>query len=199
MKIDKKKTILLVMDYQNDIVHEKGKYAAWGLPAHVKEQNAIANTKKVLEAARKAGVRVVFVKVQYKKGYPEVSKAVAPFYKGLPQSGSLIEGDWGAEIHDELVPQKGETVVVKSRVNPFTNPKFEKELKGARTLILCGVATNFVVEETVREAAGKNYEVIVAEDCCASMGKEAHDFSMKNILPNFAVISSSGDIVAALK
>lgn len=71
-------------------------------------------------------------------------------------------------------------------------------MKGVDTLILTGVATNFVVEATTRTAADKDYRVIIAEDCCASMNKEMHEFTINNILPNLAIISNSKEICSSL-
>ena len=76
----------------------------------------------------------------------------------------------------------------------YTNPEFKKELEGFETLILTGVATNFVVEATARTAVDSGYEVIIAEDCCASVNKDLHDFTIKNILPNLAIISGVNKI-----
>jgi nicotinamidase-related amidase len=66
------------------------------------------------------------------------------------------------------------------------------------TLILTGVATNYVVEATARHASDDDYRLIILEDCCSSMNQEMHDFSMKNILTNLGEISNSDEIVAKL-
>jgi nicotinamidase-related amidase len=55
------------------------------------------------------------------------------------------------------------------------------------------------VEATARTAADLDYEVIVVEDCCASMNQEMHDFSIKAILPNMAKVISSEEFLRILK
>ena len=60
--MDANTTALLVMDFQNDIVHEKGTFAGVGLAAHVKRQKAIENTAAVLEKARRKGIKIVYIK-----------------------------------------------------------------------------------------------------------------------------------------
>ena len=52
-KIGKQKTALLILDVQNDIVHENGKYKDFGSPAHAKKQNIFQNIRKVLDKARR--------------------------------------------------------------------------------------------------------------------------------------------------
>ena len=192
MKPDK--TALLVMDYQNDIVHENGKFAAWGLAAHVQQQKAIENTAAMLTKARKAGVKVLYIKVEHARGYPEIKNSKIGMYQGMKEAGALIEGEWGAQIHDAVKPLQGEKVLVKRRINPFTIPTLEAELQGMETLLLAGVATNFVLEECARTAAANDYEVIVLEDCCASLNQAMHDFPIKNILPNLVIVTNSKEV-----
>ncbi len=194
MNCDGQKTALLVMDYQNDIVHENGKFAAWGLAAHVKQQQALENTAALLRNARKAGVKVIYVKVEHAQGYPEIINSKIGMYQGMKQAGALLEGEWGAQIHDVVKPQPGEPILIKRRINPFTIPQLRKELAGKETLLLAGVATNFVVEECARTAAAEDYNVVVVEDCCASMNQAMHDFPIKNILPNLVTVTTSKEI-----
>jgi nicotinamidase-related amidase len=63
-----------------------------------------------------------------------------------------------------------------------------------RTIVLGGVATNFGVESTARDAWERSYEIVVAEDVTSSFSAEMHNFSMQYILPRIAVISSSAAI-----
>jgi nicotinamidase-related amidase len=76
----------------------------------------------------------------------------------------------------------------------------ETILKNKRTgtLLLTGVATNFVVEGTAREASDRGYNVVVVGDCCASMNQEAHDAALSVALPFLSTISSSDEVIAAL-
>ena len=194
MALEKDTTAFLVMDFVNDIVHEKGAFAGLGIPAHVAKQHAIENTKTVIEKARKAGFPVIYVKVEYAAGYPEVKDVPAPIQQMTGQSGALLKGTWGTQIHDALAPLPGEQIFSKSRISPFTNPEFKKVVSAYKTLVLAGVATNFVVESTAREAGDAGYDVVVLSDCCASMNDAMHDFSMQNILPNFGRVMTSADI-----
>ena len=57
------------MDFINDVVHENGGFAGWGIPTHVKEQNAIENTMKVLAKARAESMKIIHIKVEYEEGW----------------------------------------------------------------------------------------------------------------------------------
>ena len=198
MEIDKNKTALIMLDFENDMLDEQGRLAGFGIAAHAKARNIITNARKLLEKARSEGIKVIYAKVEYSEGYPEIRNSKAPVQLGLPQTGALVKDSYGAEICNELKPLPGEIVISKSRINPFTNPEFEKQLTGIENLILAGVATNFVVESTARTAADLDYNVIVAEDCCASMNQEMHAFSVNYILPNLGSVVSSEEIYSAL-
>lgn len=185
------KEALILIDFVNDIINEKGKVARFGTPAHVIKQDAVAHTRLVLESARQKGTKVLFVRVGFQEGHPELTGVKAPFYAAHKTNNWLVFGTWGTEFHPDLHPLEGEVVINKSRVNPFTNPAFEEELESIDRIVLTGVATNLAVEETVRTAAAKGFEVVVLEDCCASNNQELHDFSIKNIMPKFATVLQS--------
>ena len=70
--------------------------------------------------------------------------------------------------------------------------------KGVKTLILAGIATNWVVESTTRYGAELGYDVTVLEDCCQGFTDEMHDFAFQNTLPYYATISSSADFIGSL-
>ena len=111
-----------------------------------------------------------------------------------------MEGSWGAAIHDAVAPQEGEAVVTKRGVSAFTASDLEPILKNRRigTLLLAGVATNFVVEGTAREASDRGYQVVVVGDCCASVSQEAHDAALSVALPFLSTISTLEETAAAM-
>ena len=192
-------TALLAMDFENDIVHEEGAFKDFGFAQMVKDNDVLGKTATLLTAARNAGVLVVYVSVKFRPGYPE-RPANAGLWQGLHGANALVEGTWGASIHDAVSPQDGEPVVTKRGVSAFMASDLEPILKNQRigTLLLAGVATNFVVEGTAREASDRGYNVVVVGDCCASVNQEAHDASLSVALPFLSTISSSDEVIAAL-
>ena len=88
----------------------------------MKQTNCLANTRKAIEASRKAGIPVIHVTVAFREGYPELSEK---FISMSRQVGALIEGSWGAQIHDEVGPQLGEIVVRKRAHSAFYGTDLE--------------------------------------------------------------------------
>jgi ureidoacrylate peracid hydrolase len=188
---------LLVIDFINDIVSPDGKVAKFGTPVHAEEQNAIANANRAIEQARQKGSKVIWIRVCFEQGHPELANAKAPFYIAHRENDWLVKGTWGTEFHADLLPRAADEVLLeKSRINPFTNPQLEAELDGIERVVLTGVATNLAVEETVRNAAARDLEVVVLEDCCASNNQEMHDFAVTSTFPKFARVSSSAEYAA---
>ncbi len=192
-------TALLAMDFDNDIVHEDGAFKDFGFAQMVKDNDVLGRTGRLIGAARNAGLLVVYVSAKFRPGYPE-RPANAGLWEGLQAANALIEGTWGAAIHDALTPQEGEPVVTKRGVSAFTASDLEPILKNKRigTLLMAGVATNFVVEGTAREACDRGYQVVVVGDCCASMNQEAHDAALNTALPFLSTISKLDEVTAAL-
>jgi len=148
----------------------------------------------VLAKAREAGIKILYITVSFDENYTGIKNSKAPLHKGM--SDLLIQGTWGAQIHEKVKPQ-GETVLNKSHISPFTIPEFPKAIEGMETLLLAGVATNFVVEACAREAADRDFEVIILKDCCATMNQEMHDFSLQ-VLSNLVQLKTADEICSEM-
>ena len=111
-----------------------------------------------------------------------------------------MEGTWGAAIHEAVAPKDGEPIVTKRGVSAFYGSDLAALLAagGIDTLLLCGVATNFVVEGTAREAADQGFNVVIVGDCCSSASQEAHDAALNTTLPFLSTISNLDEVIAAL-
>ena len=199
LTIDTARTALLVMDFENDVVHEDGAFKDFGFAAMVKQNDVFGKTTKLLDATRRSGVKVICISIKFRSGYPE-RPANCGLFEALVGANALVEGTWGAEIHEAVAPREGEAVVTKHGVSAFYGSDLAPILTtaGIGTLLLSGVATNFVVEGTAREAADRGYDVVIVGDCCASVSQEAHDASLTVALPFLATISNLDEVVAAL-
>lgn len=194
LELDREKTALLVMDCQDDTVHEEGGLAAWGFAAQVKERNLIASIKGAIAASRQAQIPVIYVTVAYRRDRSDVTENCG-FFSAVKSMPVLEEGSWGAAIHDELMPQPEDSLVVKKRISALAGTSLELLLRslGRTTLVLTGVATNFVIEGTARDACDAGYRVVVLEDCCAAASEEMHRFSVEKVLSLLATVTTSGE------
>ena len=107
---NKEITALLVIDPYNDFISEGGKI--WPrIKAVAEANNCVPNMLKVLNAARKAKLRVFYaMHHRYRPGDYETWKYVAPIQRAAWQRKTFEYGTWGGEFRAEFVPTPGEIV-----------------------------------------------------------------------------------------
>ena len=87
-----------------------------------------------------------------------------------PDATFFISGDRGTDIHDSVAHFEGEPIVYKHSPNSFLNTNLLKLLKSweIERVIICGMMTHMCVDATARAASDLGFQVIVAEDACAT-------------------------------
>lgn len=192
---------VVVIECQNDLIHESKaaqKGVSGGLARAVRDRAALPKIQRILVAARSKGVPVLYATIENLPGLPKPDCAIYRWSKGAQ---ILRPGTWGAAIHAEIKPEPGDLVVNRTlSIDPSYASALWATLRALRrrTLIVMGVSTNFAVEGTVRAAVNRMFDVIVVEDCCASVPEEWHRFSVENILPLISTVTSAEAVEAAL-
>ena len=191
LALDPRKSALLVMDYQEGILERI---------AGADREALLQRTAGLLAAARGAGVRVLYVVVGFRAGYPEGSPN-NPSFGVIKASGRFLPDDPGARIHPAVAPAEGEVIVTKHRVGAFLGTDLDMILRahGIDTLVLAGVATSGVVLSTLRYAADADYRCIVIKDGCADADPEVHGVLTGKVFPRQARVVSAERLLAALE
>ncbi|QTG16905.1 cysteine hydrolase (plasmid) [Agrobacterium tumefaciens] len=176
------RTALVVLHYQNDILHPNGKIKLGFGDAASNRDKVLNAAARLLEGARKAAVPVVHVRTA-RPATAGTFLENAPIFRNVVAAGAAVEGEWGSEFFEGLGPREGETIVTHNRVNGFYDSTLEMRLRalGATHLVIAGVATNSCVEHTARHAADVGYIVTVAEDACSASRSDAHEAALYNI------------------
>jgi nicotinamidase-related amidase len=65
--------------------------------------------------------------------------------------------------------------------------------------VLCGIATEFGVESTARDAYERGYELIFAADAMTGMHAESHVNAIERIFPRMGRVRTTEEITAALE
>src|SRR5690606_36236629 len=186
-----KDAIYLVLDMENDLIHEDGPNAKGPYGEQVRERGIIGKTRKALDKARAAGLYIGFVRVGFSPDYRECPPD-SPIFSGARKNGIFKLGQWGTEIHPDLGKQPEDFDIVKHRVSPFYSTGLQAVLsaKGIRRIYCSGISTNAVVQAMVREGHDRDYAMTVLEDCCCGMSAEEHDIAIKS-LQRFCRITNS--------
>ena len=175
-------SVYLVLDMQNELVHEEGPSAKGPMGPLLKERRTIENTQLAIERARAAGVKVGFVRVGFSEDYHECP-AGSPLFGGAAKAGMFKLGTWGTEIHPALDQRPGDIQVVKHRVSPFYSTTLMAQLSaaGIRRIYCSGVSTQAVVQACVRDAHDRDFQVVVIEDACCAHSEQEHQNSIQSI------------------
>jgi ureidoacrylate peracid hydrolase len=219
MSIDPARTAVIVVDMQNDFGAEGGMFARAGIDI-APIRKAIEPTKAVLTTARRAGVKVVYLKMEF---HPDLSNAGTPespnWIKHQPlrvgeyvtapdgsQGRILVRDTWNTEILSELRPVPGDLIVSKHRYSGFYGTDLDERLRslGIEYLIFTGCTTSVCVESTMRDAMFRDYRCILLADCAAEplgagLSRNNHEASLLVLQTLFGWISESAKFIGALE
>jgi nicotinamidase-related amidase len=126
-----------------------------------------------IEEARKEGIPVIYICDAHRAQDEEFKRWPAP----------AILGTKGAEVLEELKPEKTDFIVKKRRYSGFLGTDLDlllKELK-VEKLHLAGVLTNICVFFTAAEAAMRDYEVVVYRDSVAALSEKYHKSALDQL------------------
>lgn len=211
LHFEPQRTALMVVDMQNAYLSEGGYMHAAGFDiGHA--QATIEQTSRVIEAARAAGVTVVYLQNGWDARYVEAggpgvpnwhkSNALKTMRQRAELDGTLLaKGSWDYEIVDAVRPQPGDLVVAKTRYSGFFNTPLDSLLRSRdiRTLAFCGVATNVCVESTLRDAYHLEYFCALLADASTHAGPdETYRATLFNIETFFGWVSHAAAFLEAL-
>jgi ureidoacrylate peracid hydrolase len=200
MAINPATTAVVLIEYQNDFTSEGGILHS-AVETVMDKTNMLTNTKRMVDAARAAGVTVMHAPITFAKGYGELSAHPYGILKGVVDGQCFVKGSWGAAIVDELSPQEGDIVIEGKRgLDTFasTNLDFILRSKGITTIALGGFLTNCCVESTMRTGYEHGYQVVTLTDCMAATSSEEHDNAIAYDFPMFSKPTTSKDFIGDL-
>jgi nicotinamidase-related amidase len=131
-------------------------------------------SRKVLERAREVGFVIAHIHIAFLPDYSDLPRNCRLFRK-VQELGAVKLGSWGAEPYEGFEPLPGEIRLIHKGNSAFfaTGLQSILEARSITDLAVCGLATQFSVEHTVRDAADRGYRVTVLRDCCASANAAA--------------------------
>ncbi len=200
LRLDPGRCALIIQDMQNDVVMDGGAFADSGAPQHCREQNAIAHAAELAARCRELGIPVIHVWFVVQPGAPGVTLN-APLFEGLVATNAMVEGSWGVAPVAGLEPQPGDHIVRKMRMSAWEGTSLETILKaeGRDTIIETGAWTNMSIEHTARTGADKGYLMIIPEDACSTMNADWHRASVDYAMQNVAAVTTTAQVLAALR
>jgi ureidoacrylate peracid hydrolase len=209
VEIDPSRTALVVVDMQNAFGSKGGMFDKAGIDISG-IQEAVRPTAAAVEAARRAGIKVVWIKMGFQAelsdlGAEDVPNGFLFLHLGV-KDGVLARDEWGTDIVEELTPEDGEPVIYKTRFSAFYRTDLDELLRsyGAKHLIITGCTTSICVESTIRDAFFRDYHCILLEDCAAepmgrNLSRSNHEATVLLVERIFGSVSNSSDFINAVQ
>lgn len=200
-KVRPEQTALVVVDYQNDFVAPGGAFEKVGMFSE-KAAGLHDSIVETIEAVRRAGARIVFLRCEYStpdnRFLSEVFLDQARRnFKGLYHEVLVCApGSLGADFYGEVQPQPDDLVVTKHRFGGFDGTDLDLVLRtnGIRTLVFSGIVTHVCVESTVREAFFHDYFNVVLRDVVGGYVEKWHENSLAIIDWGFGEVVELADL-----
>jgi ureidoacrylate peracid hydrolase len=219
IEIDPARTALIVVDMQNDFGSRGGMFDRAGIDIS-QIQAAIAPTGRVIEAARKSGVPVIYLKMGFRTDLSDAGAPDSPnrikhqaMHIGEAvrapdgtEGRILVRDTWNTEIVSDLKPHVGDIEVWKTRYSGFHQTDLDSVLQhlNAKYLVIAGCTTSVCVESTMRDAMFRDYSCVLLADCAAepighNRPTSNHDASLLLMEALFGWIARSEDFVSAME
>ena len=156
-------TALVLIEFQNDFTTPGGVFHD-AVKDVMRIGDILANTATTVQQARKLGVKIIHLPIQFAEGYPELTTRDYGILKGVADGSAFRTGSWGAEITEAVGREAGDILVV------------------------AGFLTNCCVEGTVRSGYEKGYNVVTLSDCTATFTSEQQQAAEQFTLPMFSQV-----------
>jgi ureidoacrylate peracid hydrolase len=217
--IDTARTAVIVCDMQNDFGAKGGMFDRAGIDISG-IRKAVGPTARVLASARRAGIKIVYLKMAYLPdlsdlGAPDSANRARHLRLGVgttveapdgSKSRILIRDTWNTDIVPELKPESGDDIVYKTRFSGFYNTDLDARLRkmDIRHLIVTGCTTSICVDSTVRDAMFRDYLCVLLADCMSEpigfdLARSNHDASLLTVEVLLGWVSRSDRFVDALQ
>src|SRR6266550_6585381 len=178
--LDPKQTALVLIDLQKGVLSRQ--------TAPHSASDVLARGVRLASAFRKAGALVVLVHVSFS---PDGGDALTQPTDAGPMAGAR-DPDWDV-ISPELGHSERDIVITKRQWGAFYGTPLDMQLRrrGIKSIVIGGIATNFGVESTARDAFERGYALVFVEDAMAGLGDSAHHFAISNIFPRLGRVRST--------
>ena len=193
------RTALLIIDCQVDFGAPDGVMARQGVDMCA-PQAALEKAQTLADAARAAGVAVVFVRLLTPASGVDPILREAWERRGESVPDLCVEGTRGADFTGPM-PQSGERIVSKTRYSAFAHTGLADQLhgQGVDTLVLAGLTTECCIASSAWDGFERDFHIFIAADACAAYEKSLHDHALEALELNGATVSGTSEFLALWK
>jgi ureidoacrylate peracid hydrolase len=191
------RTALIVIDCQVDFGAPDGEMARRAADMTA-AQAALVKAESLTDAARAAGVRIVFVRL-VTRGEGKIARE-AKQRRGDDEPDLCVEGTHGADFIGPQ-PRAGDVIVSKTHFSAFARTGLAERLqaRGVDTLVLAGLTTECCIQSSAWDAFEHDFHVFIAGDACAAYEEALHRHALRALELSGATVADSAEFAAAWK
>ena len=169
---------LIIIDIQNDYFLG-GKMELEGSP------EASVQAARLLEGFRTKGLPLVHIQ----------------HVSDRPGASFFLPGTEGVDIHVNVAPRAGETVLQKNFPNSFRGTRLLEHLRGlgADHLVVAGMMTHMCVDATTRAAFDLGFSCSLAHDACATRALAFGGHRVPAVQVHTAFMAALGGVYAKVQ
>lgn len=155
----------------------------------------VAATVRLLEAARRVTVPILFTTIVFEAG-----ETTAWLHKA-PGFGMLRRGTPWVELDERLGRREGEPLLEKRGASAFFGTDLIARLVGAAvdTLVLCGATSSGCIRASAVDALQYGYPTLVVADCVGDRAAGPHEASLFDIQAKYGDVVSIDDALTYLE
>ena len=167
-----------------------------GSPFYAGVEHALDSAVRVLEAARAAGVPVVFTNLRYQAD--GVDGGI--FLRKVPNLRAYLPGSDMGRFPDALTPRPSELVVTKQYSSAFFGTSLAATLTAARvdTVLLTGLTTSGCVRASCVDTMQHGFIPVVVRDACGDRHPAPHEANLFDMNAKYADVVSENEATAFL-
>lgn len=160
-------------------------------------EDALASNERLLAAARKAGIPVLFTNVEYSPGGADGGI----FFRKVPALKAFIKGSPLGAFPDNLQPQDGELVITKQYASSFFGTTLASTLTamGVDTLLITGLSTSGCVRATALDACQHGFLPFVVREACGDRHPGPHEANLFDLQAKYAEVITEAQAIAQLQ
>ena len=189
---------VLTQEIQRGVIGDLSSFPQ--LAAAAEEVGVVANTARLLAAARGRGVPVVHCTAEFRADRAGSVVNCSLIAAMVRNPDHLLVGTPAAELVAELGPEPGDLVSARLHgVSPFTGTDLSTWLRnlGVETVVATGVSVNLGVLGLAIEAVNLGYRVVVPRDTVAGVPQAYADALLEHTYPLIATLATVDDLVSA--
>lgn len=168
-----------------------------GCPLYAGVEEALASALRIRDAARQAGILVIYTNVVYQGGGLDGGV----FFRKVPALEAFVAGNPLGGWPDGLHPGDDEVVISKQYPSAFFGTSLAAMLTASKvdTLIITGLTTSGCVRATCIDAVSSGFVPIVVNDACGDRHQAPHDANLFDMQAKYADVMDENTVLAELK